>query len=175
MLAEAGVEQGHQVRFAQLGERDRAVAGVRDDRRERFVGGSDDRGVVRESRDERDAGAPLGERVPVDKLLDAGGDRGAGEDLGGGAARSTGALHIALLVDREAVVGHLRDPLDAFLRRVPDQLVALRHPIEVEVEEPARIDRARAADLHARGLALRPGLGDVDGHEELGIDHGGAR
>jgi hypothetical protein len=52
-----------------------------------------------------------------------------------------------LLVDRQAVVGELDDALDALPRGVPRELVALGDPVEVEIEQPRRLDRAGAADL----------------------------
>jgi hypothetical protein len=116
-------------------------------------------------------GAPLGERVAIDELLDAGGERLAGEHGARGGTGAAGSVDVALLVDDEAVVGHLCDALDALAAGVPHQLVALGDPIEVEIEQPARLDRAGAPDLDPALLAARGGVGDVDRDEELGVDH----
>ena len=58
---------------------------------------------------------------------------------------------------------------------VPHQLVDLRDPIEIQIEQPRRLDRARAPDLHLRGLAPRAGLRDVDRDHQLRVDHRAAR
>ena len=131
MLAELRVEELEYAELAQLVERRRAFARGGEDLGERVVGGRDEFGRWYELGDERDASAPLGERVLVDEALDARGDRLLREHVGGGAVRLGRA---AGLVDREPVVGHLDDALDALLRRVPHELVALGDAIEIEVE-----------------------------------------